>query len=638
MNRSFALLSSAALLAAAVTAQCPQGTTAGLVKWSSGSSYASTFVVDDEGITNPPVALGFSFPMPGVTANLDQMWVNSNGEIYLSDSTAGLTQPAGGASFGVDSVAEMRGPAAGSPRVVCCGDDQQGSIAVGATWSVTIDQSVAGQATVTWIDMRRFANTTGDRFSFQATLFSSGAVQYNYGSTIPGDVRYVGISIGNNEGVGPSQDLTTLPTSLATESILFEAFTAATWDLAGQSVLITPDFTPGVETYTVAAVTPYVAPTCASNTNYGVGCHSFSYDPTNLFELFLDIPAAKAALDGNALQFTLTPNGYIANWLPGVAGALYVAPSLTATVVANADDTTTNFTPVGSYPIPGGVAPSWTISSNGILTAGATGNQGTGFTPTLAATATATGLAFYGAWTDHNPAETGSGKVKWEEVGGTLYVTFDGVEHRGGTPTLAPSTFQFQVSPVGDVTVLWTSYSISNATNDVLVGCTLAGAGATPVSRTLSTSTPYTLDSTASPITLTPMTLSAAPRPVINPSTNVTYTAGNLPEFIPSSGVYISTMFLSVNPLPGGFPLTGILTTVPGCNAWILSLDLDLGGQVTFAPTATWNFTFDNVNFAPGNNIAAQAVALFDPAFPLGNGEAGGFLFSNGVLSNVQAQ
>jgi len=217
-----------------------------------------------------------------------------------------------------------------------------------------------------------------------------------------------------------------------------------------------------------------------------------------------------------------------------------------------------------------------------------------------------------------------------------LYVTFDAVEFRGGTPTLAPSTFQFQVDmTTGDVTIVVTSFSISNATNDVLVGCTLAGAGPTPVSSTLSTVTPYSL---FPPATLTPMTLTAAPAPVINPSTVVTYTAGNLPEFVPSSGLYLSTMFLSVNPNPGGFDLNGILTTVPGCNAWIVTLDLDLGAQLTFAPTASWNFTFDNVFFTPGNAIGAQAVALFDSTFPLVNGEAGGFLFSNGLLSTTQLQ
>ncbi|MBL9079209.1 MAG: hypothetical protein JNL08_17030 [Planctomycetes bacterium] len=369
---------------------------------------------------------------------------------------------------------------------------------------------------------------------------------------------------------------------------------------------------------------------------YGTGCHSFSGDWSNLFQLFADAPAAKAALDGNALQFTLTPTGYVATWVPGSAAGLYIAPSIGATVIADADSTTTTILASAAIPIPGGTQPQWTVSSNGVVTAGGTGNQGTSGTPTLASTASQTGLAFY-TWSNFNPAETGSGDIKWEEVGNLLVITFDGVEFSGGTPTLAPATFQFQISLIsGDVTMLWPSMSGSNSTTDTLVGCTLAAAGPTPVSESLAAAAALLLQPDTAP--LSPMTLSATPSPVINPSTLVTYTANNVPEFLPSSGVYIGTLFFSVNPLPGGFPLTGILTTVPGCNAWIATLDVDLGGTFNIAPTLAWNFTFDNVVFAPGNVIAAQAVALFDPSAPLLNGESGGFLLSNGVLSSIWPQ
>jgi hypothetical protein len=366
---------------------------------------------------------------------------------------------------------------------------------------------------------------------------------------------------------------------------------------------------------------------------FGTGCHDYGLDYSNLFQLFPDVPSAKAALDGNALLFTRTADGYIANWLPGLAGSLYVAPSGGATVVANGSATTETITPSVAIPIPGGVAPTWTISSEGVLTAAIEGNQGTSSSVTLANTASETGLAWY-TWINQNPTEAGSGKIKWEEVGSVLYVTFDGVEVGVGSPTVAPGTYQYQIhTTTGDVTMVWTSFSISNSTSDVLVGCTLAGAGLTPVSETLSAVASHVLEPDPAP-----MALSAAPAPIINPSTSVTYTASNVPEFLPGSGIYLGTMFLSVNPLPGGFDLTGILTTVPGCNAYIATLDLDLGGVLNVAPTLSWNFTYDNVFFAPGNVIAAQAVALFDPAFPLLNGESGGFLLSNGLLSTTFAQ
>ncbi|MBL9079953.1 MAG: hypothetical protein JNL08_20835 [Planctomycetes bacterium] len=77
---------------------------------------------------------------------------------------------------------------------------------------------------------------------------------------------------------------------------------------------------------------------------------------------------------------------------------------------------------------------------------------------------------------------------------------------------------------------------------------------------------------------------------------------------------------------------------MPGCKAYLTTLDLDLGGTVGLSPTLSWSFSFDSAFFAPGNVVAAQAIALFDGSVPLSNGEAGGFLLSNGVLSTTWLQ
>jgi len=374
----------------------------------------------------------------------------------------------------------------------------------------------------------------------------------------------------------------------------------------------------------------------ASHQNYGTGCHSYAApDATNCLQQFAAPPAAKLALDGNALLFIPHPTGYVANWIPG-GGVLFVAPSGGALPGPTGDDQTMTITPSTPAPIPGGMATQWTISSNGILTAGSVGNQGTSFTPSLAATATATGLAFY-VWRDWNPAEAGSGPIVYEEVGGVLYITWNGVEAYG-TPSPNQGTWQFQVNlATGDVVMAMVSFETSTSAANVVVGCTLAGAGPTPPSVDLATQLPLVLD-TVPPGTLLPMTLSAAPAPVINPSTLVTYTIGNIPEFVPGSGAYLSTLFLSVNPLLAGIDLAGILTTVPGCKVYLGSLDLNIGTALTPTPTSTASVTIGAPIFAPGNMFAAQAVALFDTAFPLVNGEVGGFLVSNGVLSTTQLQ
>ena len=367
----------------------------------------------------------------------------------------------------------------------------------------------------------------------------------------------------------------------------------------------------------------------------GAGCHTHRVDRSNLLQLFPDINSARTALQGNALQFTLAGNSYVANWLPGQAGALYVAPTGGATIVANVSTGQETFTPSAAIPVPGGSTATWTVSSEGILTAGSVGNQGTDISPTLAETATATGLAFY-TWFTQAPTETGSGKFKWEEAGGVLYVTSEGVELSGGTPTLSPNTYQWQINmTTGDVTMLWTSITTNTSTSDLLAGCTLAGAGATPVSSPLALAAGTIVQPD---LTLEPLTVFASPSPVINPSTLVTYTISNIPETSPGSGLHLSTMFFSVTPLPGGVDITGLVTTVPGCKLYIGSLDVNLGTAITLSPTSNVQLTFSAPVFAPGNTIGAQAVGFFDAAFPLLNGESSGIVVSNGVVSTTHLQ
>jgi len=407
MQRILALVSSTAALAAVAVAQCPQGTTAGLVKWSSTAGYTSTFPVDDESITNPPVTLSPAFNMPGAVGTLDQLWINSNGELYLTDSTLALTQPAFGASFGINSLAEMRGTQAGaSARIAVMAADHSGSVVAGASWDVSVDQSVAGQTTVTWADMRRLGNTT-DRFSFNATLFhATGAVTMNYGTTFPVTGftgRYVGISIGNGVGTttSPNSDLSATPDSL-TVGLLYQNFTGTApnaWDLTGQTLTITPNGTGG---YVASALTPYVPPPCAFTATYGAGCYSIPGN-NSFHQIFVDSPAAKLALDGNSMSLTKTSLGYNAAW-NGAGGPAFVVPgggALTLTFT-DVDDGNVTYTPAfGPIPVPGGTAATINVAVNGILTMAAAANNVGDFSPAAADITNATtapNTAIYGYW------------------------------------------------------------------------------------------------------------------------------------------------------------------------------------------------------------------------------------------------
>jgi hypothetical protein len=607
--RILASLSALPLLVGALHAQCLStvgGVSAGLVPTT------TFYTADDEG-RSPPIDMLFGpagFPMAGAVGPLTHVVVGSNGELYLTSGGA----PVDPIDYGAFDVNDLRGIAGASPRVFPFSTDLEG---ISAGWAVTVDTSVAGSCKVNWIDVEEYFSG-GPQFSFSATLTSGGTIEFSYGTLPATAFGIAGVSIGNGVGTGLELpvDLIAGPDS-GTLGLMYQemdGFMEASF--ARRSILLVPNSSGGF--LSIVTCQP------ANHTAYGFGCHA---DTSSVVQLFPGTPAAKTALDGNALLFTVTGSSYAANWLPAVAGALYVPPSGTATSLALTDDSNASITPSVAAPIPGGTTATWTISSNGILTAGASGP--TYYFANLDDVGLAPELTFY-CWRDYNPAIVGSGAVKYEEVAGVLYVTYDGVYEFA---TTNPATFQWQINlATGDVMMVFVSMATSANTTAMVVGASLAGVGPTPVSSTLSTVTPILLS------TQMPLTLSAAPAPVINPSTVVTYMVDGLPEFVPTSGIYLSTLFLSVTPNPGGFDLQGILTTVPGCNAWILTLDLDLGAQVTFAPTATWNVTYSNTFFAPGNVIAAQAVALFDSNFPLANGESGGFLVSNGVRSYVDTQ
>jgi hypothetical protein len=627
MPRISVAVSSLVLLTASAAAQCllpATGAPASLVPWDNFSGFTSTWPADDEGITNAITLTAFpSFPMVGAVGTLDRMFVHSNGHIYLVDSTQFLSAPVGGQSYEWTTLGGMRGGIGGSARIVPFGDDLEASGVAGASWGVTVDQTVPGQVRVCWTDVGAYPSSV-DRFSFSTTLHASGVVEFSYGAGIAGGSRYVGISIGNDVGstASPSRDLTATADS-GTEGMLYELFTTTSWDLAGRTVLLSPNGTGGY--ISVVTCEP------ANHTAYGAGCYDIA-QPNSVYQLFADAPSAKAALDGNGMLYVLNGQGYSANWIPGFA-VNYVPPTGAATSFPVSNDGTFTITPSVPIPVPGGVASAWTVSMNGILTAAATGNNGGDWTPTgpeMVGTA-APNLGFY-CWHDYNPAEVGSGPVQHEEIAGVLYVTWNGVECYG-TPSPNLATWQFQVDmTTGNVTLVWVSMDPStvgaSSGDDTLVGCTLAGVGVDPGTQVLSTTLPVSLS-----VDILPLTLSASPAPVINPSTVVTYTIANVPEFAPGAGVHLATLFLSLGSLPGVD--LGILGA-PGCNAYIAALDLNISVAPSLTPTATTTVTFSDVFFAPGNVVYAQAVALFDPAFPLPNGQnAFGLTVSNGVMSTT---
>ena len=363
----------------------------------------------------------------------------------------------------------------------------------------------------------------------------------------------------------------------------------------------------------------------------GVGCYDYTGPVISSFvEEFAGSVAAKTKLDGNALTFINTGTTYQAFWIPTGASA-YVAPTIGATTLAFApdnDDGTVTITPTyGPSTIPGGTTADWTVSTNGVLTAAATGDHGTDFFPALADIAPVTNLNFY-TWRDWNMDEAGSGPIQSEEVGNMLYITWNGVEAYG-TPTPNVGTWQFQIDmSTGNVTILWVSFETSTSTSPVIVGCTLAGTSVTPPSSDLTTAAPFVM---GQDVVQVAMGLSAVGAP-INNGTPPTYTVSNIPEYLgPGSGLYGVAVVFGFTQVPGGFDLGTFPTDIgaPGCFGY-QTQDITFILGLVAGPNLSFPITWSSAT-VPAGPIWMQAVGQFIPG-SLPNGQnVGGYCTSNSL-------
>jgi hypothetical protein len=268
------------------------------------------------------------------------------------------------------------------------------------------------------------------------------------------------------------------------------------------------------------------------------------------------------------------------------------------------------------------------VDANGVISLGAQGAMG--YTPTGAGFA-GNGFTAFAAWHDYNESEANSGRIKYEEVGGVLYVTWDGVENYGNAaPSVCNVQFQFNLAS-GVVTIVFQAISADTTStygSNYLVGWKAEGPVAVGASQVLATTLPA---ATYGGAPLLPLTLSASPAP-INNGAPVVYTVTNIPEAVPGTGIYLSAMFASLGQAPGidlGF------LGAPGCNLYLNTLDVTISMPLSATPTASVSIPLSTA-ITPVS-VYFQAVALFNPAFPLPNGQnAFGLTTSNGLESYVE--
>jgi hypothetical protein len=532
--------------------------------------------------------IGFAFPFAGATYT--DVHICTNGYFHLSNGGV----PAPGIGDGTSTAAEL---ASGSPRICALWSDHNLTAANGANVYIN---STPAKCTITWDRAVSFGRTT--LFNIQAQLLPTGEIKFFYDANTDNDSSFsaafaaglVGVSPGVGAVLPAASDISLGGATV--DNTLFETYVALGFDMPLQSLQLIPT-NPGW----AYIATPWTG--CGTASQYGTGCYK-AID--SLYELFTT--AASNDLSGRTISMLRQPNGYLV--LDSIPGT-FVTPSGTAQVIAVGDDVVSPALPLSaSMPVAGGSTSSIVVNSNGVVNLSGTGN-GTGFAP-VAATFLAWAQTAVCCWHDYDNTAVGSGSVKFEEVAGIAYVTWDGVY---SYLTTTPDTVQYQLNvATGDITIVF--QSIGAAGNGYLVGYSVGGPSVNPGSTDLSTAlaTPVTVNDAA----LTELKLAPIGEPFLG-NASFGLTISDVPNLVP-----LAFTFFGSGALPGidlGFAGAG------GCSAYTTA---DFGALTVpvVGTSGTQPFAIPNNPAFIGVSLTAQGAA-----FTLLNSL--GLVTSNGVQFTV---
>lgn len=340
----------------------------------------------------------------------------------------------------------------------------------------------------------------------------------------------------------------------------------------------------------------------ATNTQLGAGCvRAFA----SFYENFATAPAFDLANTGLSMIFT----GAAYTVLPGIT--TYVPPSASATTLALTDDSSVAVTLAAPFPHAGGATTALSVCSNGFVSVNAAGN-GTSFTPAPAAMLSATHTGWWNQH-DYNPAAAGSGSVKFEEVGGIAYVTWDGVYSFG---TTIPDTFQMQFDTAsGNVHFCWGAMGLGGSTG-YLVGYSPGGPSADPGSIDLSAAVPAVFVAAAADVL--PLALAALSRPITGTTWNLSLSN------VPATGVIGVDVFGVSDPGINDLSFLG----APTCGLRA-SIDVTLGWAVA-GPTHAYALPIPNAPALVNVNLYTTSAVFQVPAV-----NAFGAITSNGVNGKI---
>lgn len=326
------------------------------------------------------------------------------------------------------------------------------------------------------------------------------------------------------------------------------------------------------------------APNYAYASSFGSGCYDVS---RSWYEQFL--PPSSFDLVGRSIQAIPDGGGYL--FVPGPA---FVPPTGSAVPLTLGDDTEVVVPLTTSFPFVGGAIGALVVCSNGFVSL-STGN-GTGYQPDPSAWLNSA-QPRWGMVHDFNPTIAGSGPVRFEELGGVAYVTWDNVYDHAVAGVTTGNTFQLQFDTnSGSVTCVWGA--ITGLGNGSLVGFAAGGNPARDLGE-LDVSVALATGWSVGAVDLWSPVHTASARPRLGTAISLDTTQIDATSL---AGVTV----LGLNVFPGGISLDGI--GMANCQAWV-SPDVLL----SFVPAggvASQPFPVPLAPSLSGFTLASQALTL----------------------------
>jgi hypothetical protein len=595
--------SSSILRAAGVSVLAVTGLSAQISLLPVGSSVGGGL---DVTVANVMLPFNFTFP-DGTTTNLID--INGHGRIF----------PGGQA---INDFTQTVGELLSQPSSICAYWDDLDDFDAAAD-QIFFDTSVAGVATVSWVDCTEsFSPNPAVTFQVQLRNDNSFAIVWDNRMTgLDGDC-IVGCSVGNgaaDPGASDFSDVNTMGAIVTTVNTVYEEFNFApfNFDLADGVMTTGLDFAPTSPGYLITGMVPPPPPPPAEANPGRLAC-----PPEN----FLPVP-------GTEVSFTLIPTapGYL--WTSGgAADPLAATGSLLATFDDSIASTTTSF----PFTFPDGTSTTAVdVDSNGRLLVGGTGEL-SDFSPTEAEFLSDPVGQIAPLWCDYNTTDTNTvDGIRFRDDGTGTSATYywNGVVQFANTN---PNYFQVQIDATGGIQFNYLAVQINNdeattpglGSQNAVVGVS-AGNGIVGAESDLSTGAVTSMTNVLYEFydeTLVEFDLVNNPLPPL-PNATVEIVASTLPvlgtnfevDVIDSTGTAIAAVYYFGFPtglfIPS-IPLGSVIPALAGCELLndIVTPGAVLGGNTGTPGTPTPVISIPNLPILLGVEGLVVSGIVINPS------------------------